>query len=491
MARVHSGARYAPKHGQQYGEGFQFRSPQEFSYSHGPWDSIMPKGDRDLPRNALKTMSDGLISEGMIKAGWSKEVIEFDNRKLLGVYEMEFSQIANHVIFWTDTITEFLHVGLTAVAFSLDYETTLTALGSPIVAVPWQNELYFSSTELGQIYKMDVTDGTVTAVAGTVGAEFLVMLDNNLIEFYKVSGLYYEVAWSVDGNPSDWAGYGAGTNPMPNTIGTVRGVEVLGDSIVILGNSAALRMSSTGFVPAFRFADLVGYDGSPHRTSTSDGEYAYYMNFSGKLLRYNMSQSEPVGEGEDTFNASTVLYFSKRLNRIVVSSSDPECTLLLDPDNGKWNSTLDDVWTHMADSPRNGGLIGSMILYSASDSAYTITILQRVADGYLQPELTTGFSRFPVVIHIHYVDIIFASAPTSIPVLTMEYEYEDGSLDTYTSEGQIMNTYIRYWFDLPAQAARFIMTRNEDDVIGWSFNTAITQLNVMARSTTDEQITQA
>jgi hypothetical protein len=493
VARVRSGARYAPRFNEQYGEGFQFRPPQLFGFSFGPWDSIMPKGERDLPRTSLKTMNDGLLDDGMLKAAWSKEVLPFSNRKLLGAYEFELSQLAYHTIFWIDIVTGFLHVGFTAVSVSYDYVTTLTPLGTPIVAVPWQNELYFTSTELGGVYKIDINTGTVTLIPGTVGYEFLLMIDNNLVGIFKNAGLYYQVEWSVDGDPADWTGYGAGSNPLPNAMGAVKGFELLSDSGVILGASSAVRMVPTGFVPAFRFDDLRGYDGTPHNSTTSDGEYVYYVNYNGKLLRYDMAQSSPVGGGEDAFVSTPKIYFSRRLNRVVVSTSNPLCTLFLDPDNGRWNSTLDDNWTYMADSPRNGGLIGSIILYEVAAESYIITILQRITAGYLQPEFTTGTIRFPTPVHIFWLDIVYAVLPNSValPIATVAYTAEDGSnLSVDAVVERRPDNIERIWLDIPVWTLTLVVTRDlVDPPPIWSFDTAIERIDVAGRSLTNEPVT--
>lgn len=450
----------------------------------------MPKGERDLPGSVLSTMSDGILSDGMLKAGWSKEVLPFADRKLLGVFEFELSQIVYHVIFWINTNTDFLHIGFTSLAVSYDHITTLSSIGSPIVAVAWQNELYFTSTGLPSVYKIDATTGVLTPIAGTVGYEFLLMINNNLVGIYKNAGLYYEVQWSVDGDPGDWTGYGAGFNPLPNAMGSVKGFELLGDSAVILGASGALRMAPTGFVPSFQFTDLSGFDGTPHKATTSDGEFVYYVNYTGKLLRYNMSQSVPVGEGEDTFNSNPALYFSRRLNRVVISTSDPTCTLFLDPDNAKWNSTLGSSWYMIADSPRHGGLIGSLILYDVAATSYTITILQRVTASYLQPEFTTGKIRFPTPVHVYYLDIIYVVLPDDplVPTVTVECEAEDGSVIEVVATVERIGDKDRCWVDMPVWAATMIVTRPE---LGstWDFNTAISHVDGYGRSLTNEPVT--
>lgn len=461
MARLRSNARQAPRfqnQGQgQYESGYQFRTPTRAVPKLGPWDRVHPKGRRDLPQNVLNKLQDGLLIDGMIVPSWLRTVGGSQSHKVLGAFEFRLLAGTYHAIFYSDaSAANELKFELTSLTTSINVATGVVLNDEGVTATGWQNRIYFSHKNLTAIYSYDVLTNVVSAIASTFGAEFLFMLDNNLVGIYK-NGIPYQVSWSVDSNPSDWTGYGSGAKIIPGAIGEVMGfghmLQGRTASVLIAGSAYGIVMSPTGFLPAFRFDTAPGFNGLLYKNAIdSVNDTIYYINIERRLTAYTPGEMRKAGEGEDAFDNETLVYYSRRLDSIVVSCPD-RGTYMLNYETNQWVSKLEEVWDYVTDSP-SGTAVGMLVgLVNDGVNTHTRTTLDAGAATYTLPEFKTGMTRFQQPVMVNYVDIQHTDLITYAPLAEINCLLGDGSIltidfdETRRSQIQIQGPVARYWID--------------------------------------------
>ena len=460
MARIRSSPRDSAKHsGQQWGSGYQYRPPQRIAPKLGdPWDRILPHGRRDMPPNALAELEDGIIIDGLIFPAWTRKLTQGLSNVILGVYDMNLINDTYHTVFYKDVAdANKLKLSVTdSNNATVTKDTLLTAGTNRVVAVAWQNTVIFAGEDLAGIYAYDVLTDTLTTYASTpANVKYLYDLGNNIHAVYR-SGSAWMDAWTVDSAPSDWAGVGAGSHVIPGRVGDVMGTGKLGESVIVMGSRGGEIVSSTGTLPAFQFSEAPAFNGTPyeHAMASANG-LVYYIDYERNLTAYQLGEMIKLEMGEARFKTeSPVVYYSKNLNLVVVSSDSPEeVTLFLNPNTQQWVSSFADYWSYVADSPV-GGVLGQVVGYSNVDaSSHERIILDMTATTYAQPKYVTGLLYLTQPIHVHYVELVHTGNLTYAPLLTVRRLLSDGSFaedvfdESNRSDIQVLGRTARYYID--------------------------------------------
>lgn len=460
MARLRSSPRHATRHsGAQYEAGYQYRNPEIIVYRYGPWDRVLPLGRRDLPKNALAGLQDGVLIDGMIFPAWTRYQTNHLSQTVLGAYELELIENTYQAIFYRDRADlDKLKISYERSGFSAVFDTGLSVLEGRVSAVGWQNKIFFTHPSLTGVYRFDPLAGTMDSViAGTQGGEHLFVLDNNLVEVFK-SGSAYVVRWAVDSDPMNWNGWGSGQYVVPGHIGRVQSIGLLKDQAMILGSASAITMRSTGTLPPFRFADAHGFPGVVYKDAALGvGNTIFYIDYERRLAAYKNGENQPVGLGEARFETAPLLYHSRRLDLLIVSTINPEHTLFLDVNTLQWVSDLAESWTHASDVPTVSP-IGAVIGFQNNGADHIRTVLNIGGDTFAMPEARTGLTRFGSYHQIHRIDVAHTDVVQYAPLLEALRLQENGQFST-TSYGElrrddirIIGQVARYYIDAPALA---------------------------------------
>lgn len=257
MANRRQSPRDAPRHtGESWERGHELRREQEFAVSYGPFESIQLRGFAGKPnRNQCVSGTNALIQRGAVYP-LGEKVTE----TLTGHYFSWMPQT-----FWLDGLETLVIPGLDSggsIIFTwIKSDTTTgtydTGISSSITApfdmVAWGNDIYFVYGT-GSVVKYDPSAGSHSTVSGSPSAgEFIFVTDNNLCVAYQSSNVW-TVAWSIDGDPTDFSSVGSGSAPAPRDLGELNAVSNYNNIVALQFSHGAWVMSSTGGLPAFRFA---------------------------------------------------------------------------------------------------------------------------------------------------------------------------------------------------------------------------------------------
>jgi hypothetical protein len=464
MARVRSGARNAPRFDGQYEEGYQYRAPQEFSLTFGPWQGIMPgnmtavgaaENEIVMPRDMLRSAKFAVVERGIVRPRYSIEGglgSGASARQLLGVYALSLVTGMHHVVFYRLLSDDTLYVRLRSEAGATLLNTGITGITSTVYCTSWQNRIFFSNTDMVGIYTFDVTAMAVAQILFTVGSNFLFVIDNNLCEVYKATNRW-EIRWSVDSLPLDFASYGAGIAQLCTA--DVMTVERVNDSAYIMGAVEGEMMSATGFIPAFRFDELTGFTGMPFSNcSATDGSVVYYINYQLRLSAYVLGNETTLGNGEDVLTDDVRLYYSHRLKKLSVAMD--EYMLLMDTTTGIWvsgpltNGT--GRYVYMADTPDipvagNGDYLAAYYIIEPDEYAADV---YNASPETTTPSISTGVENFDGPMMIHNIDVFLVRDENLNGRLTVSYRDIDDQLRSVTLTPDSIvdgSRRVRFWFD--------------------------------------------
>lgn len=354
MARIRGGARDASRHtGRIYGRGYRYSYPDPFHVSLGPWTSVWPLGDRNVPPEALQALHNGVLRDGAVYAAWEETITTIANQTVVGAYEFGLLNKTYRFIFYidgadSDKLKVTYHDGTT----STTVDTTLTPTSPHVVAVPYQDKLYFSFDGAAGVYELDTTNDTSAVVSGSpANAEFLLMISDVLVAVY-LSGSSYIFGWTVNADPTDWSGTGSGTNPIPGHLGRPQGFVKYNQDGLLITNFGAVQASPTGrSSPAFRFDQREEISGATWTYAVvGDGAKIFYVG-KDRLLRAYDGRAKIVGTGGKQFTNSVNMLLSERSKMVFVSDPTDDETFMLGMDTLEWISNKDIGWDWMTDAP--------------------------------------------------------------------------------------------------------------------------------------------
>jgi hypothetical protein len=319
----------------------------------GPWSSVWPLGNRNVPPSALQKLHNGILRDGAIYAIWRETISTIASKTVVGEYEFGLLNKVYRFTFYLDLgdsnkLKVTYHDGTT----STTVDTTLTPTTPHVVAAPYQDKLYFSFDGAAKVYELDTTNDTSAAVAGSpANAEFLLMIDDVLVAVY-VSGSSYLFGWTVNADPTDWSGTGSGTNPIPGHLGRPQGFVKYNQDGLLLTNFGAVQMSATGrSSPAFGFAQREEIAGVQWTYAVaSSGAKIFYIGKDRLLYAYD-GQARSVGTGGKLFTNIVNMLLSERSKMVFVSDPTAGETFMLGLDTLEWVSNKDTGWNWMTDAP--------------------------------------------------------------------------------------------------------------------------------------------
>lgn len=459
MALWRSGARNAPRHtGREYGRGFQFGYPDRDTLRFGPWDSVWPLGDRDLPQNVLHSLKDGILVDGVILPVWNRSVSTNLNQFIVAASEMSIVGDRYSVILFRDAGS--------ANALKAKYDngvvsgidiSAITVGPERISMAPWQRYVYFVSPTIGSVQRYSPVDNAFATIAASpLNGIFAFILNNNLV-IIRANGDIYEAVWSVDSLPEDFAGAGSGAAVLTG-IGEPRGFGIINDRAIIIGSAGAKVMVPTGGLPAFAFQDVSAIEGTPFEHAvTSSEDKVFYFGYDYQLRAYTEGGVRVIGDGEGRLQGTPRIYYSRRLGRLVVSLVGQDVTLFLDVETGKWVSDLDVSWDFITDSPvvdATGLVLG--LANSGNNHDETVLNLQP-AGLYTLPRISFGLVTLPQEFVLEHIDIQRTNKNSPQPlVMTLERvtgrDFEQNDLYDgveYASIAEIGEK-IRYHINRPA-----------------------------------------
>ena len=303
LASRHSAGRSSST-AKRFESGYQYSYPQDFHVTLGPWDRIWPLGTRNAPPSVLQALHDGMLRDGAIYGVWRQVDSTVSSAEVVGLYEFSLLSVVYRILFWRDTAAGVLKVmyddGSTTTTVSAGVSP---ASGIHVVAAPWQDKLYFTWDGAASIYELNTTTDAVAAVAGSpASAEFLLFINDQLIAIY-LSGISYLVAWTVNADPTDWAGAGSGSTPVPGEMGRPQGLVEYKQDGMLITRHGAVQISATGTSsPSFRVTKRQDITGAiwTHRV-VSDGDQIFYVTNDRQLAVYDSAERR-VGEGGETFD---------------------------------------------------------------------------------------------------------------------------------------------------------------------------------------------
>jgi hypothetical protein len=356
VAKIRGGARGASRHSSRrgYGRGYQYSYPQPFNTSLGPWSSVWPLGNRNVPPSALQTLYNGVLRDGAVYAIWKESTSTISNRFVIGEYEFGLLDKTYRFTFYLDAddsnkLKVTYHDGTSGTTV----DTTLTPSStSHVVAAPYQDKLYFSFVGATSVYVIDTTNDTSAAVSGSPAkAEFLLMINDVLVAVY-ISGSSYLFGWTVNANPQDWSGTGSGTNPIPGHLGRPQGLVKYNQDGLLLTSFGAVQVSATGrSSPAFGFASREEIAGVqwPHAV-VSSGAKVFYIGRDRLLYIYD-GQARTAGTGGKLFTNVVSMLVSERSKMVFISDPTDDESFMLGLDTLEWVSNKDAGWDWMTDAP--------------------------------------------------------------------------------------------------------------------------------------------
>jgi hypothetical protein len=498
MARVRSGARNAPRFNGQFSEGYQFRNPQELVVTYGPWEGIIPNAIenngldtslRIIPRNMLHQARYCILEQGVIRPRYRATAgpVSDTPRQLLGVHALGLLGGAYHAIFYRLVADDTLYVDIYSDTGVITLNTALTGVTTTVYATSWQNSIMFSNVALGAIFTYDVVNNVLNQIPFTVGADFIFVLDNNLCEVYK-SGSNWEIRWSVDSLPQDFLNYGSGIAILETV--DVRSVEIINNVCYIMGSVDGQIIRPTGSLPAFRFDIMTGFNGMPYsHKSTNDGNTLYFIGYQKRVVMYAGGQERLLTSGEDLLTETSLLYYSRRINKLVVAIRD--YLLLLDTATGMWVSGpipngAAVAYAYLADSPRiplTGAGDYLCAYYTITATSYNSGALN-ISVSTSTPIVAVGLDSFGGPARIFNIDVFLTKTVDQSSSMNVTYTDElDGERVIVVSPTPMdaSSMRIRFWLDITARAISFTFT----PLNPWSKDAGISHIEMRSRMLTN------
>jgi hypothetical protein len=253
----------------------------------------------------------------------------------------------------SDYITVWTYDGSSAV----EHASTLVSASERVESVVYGDDVYFTHSGIGSVYKYTKSGPTFAAVSGSPGAgEFIFVLGNNMCVIkYNTTDDVWEVYWAVDSDPSDWSSVGSGNNVIPPQYGDVQGVGFLGESAVIICELGAYMMTPSNTIPAFNFDGVPEVEGCLVKYGVATGGGSIYYTGRGYYpMRYSGGNPTPVSPRSGTRE----LWSSRAFGCIVDRSSSNSNAKLIDYATGLFvGATLStDYFDFFCDGPAASSL---------------------------------------------------------------------------------------------------------------------------------------
>jgi hypothetical protein len=344
MAIWRSGARIASRHtGREYDRGFQFRYPKRVDLTFGPWASVSPFGDRDIPPDNLKSLQNGQIVSGSILPLWYRGATVTTATRIARAAKMIAISAANNaqcgVILYTDVATGN---GTLTVESCFDV-SRFDSFGTPMPTgnwdfTAWGNYIYIVNDQYTSVLRFDLITRTFSVITSMTGnGKKIFVLDNNVVIVKHVAGSTCVASWSVDGLPEDFSSVGSGSATLLN-IGTLRGVAVLSDRAFIVGSNGCVTMIPTGGLPAFAFRDLGDIIGTPFdNTIEAAGNAVVYFGHDRRIYRVTGTSIDLLNHGlGDLVYGNICTCYLRNLNVLAIGIPAEARFLLLDVATGRW-----------------------------------------------------------------------------------------------------------------------------------------------------------
>ena len=427
MARIRGGARSASRHSGRagYGRGYQYSYPRSFNATLGPWSSVWPLGNRNIPPNALQTLYDGVLRDGAIYAIWKEDVTTVASRTVVGEYEFGLLNKTYRVTFYLDGgDSDKLKVTYNDGTTSTTVDTTLTPTAPHVVAAPYQDKLYFSFDGAAGVYELDTTNDTRAIVSGSpANAEFLLVVSDVLIAVY-LSGSSYLFGWTVNAALTNWSGAGSGTNPISGHLGRPQGFVEYNQDALLLTNFGAVQMSPTGrSSPAFGFADRKEIIGVQWIYAVvSSGSQIFYIGKDRRLYMYD-GRARLVGTGGKLFTNTVNMLLSQRSKMVFISDPTAEETLMLGLNELEWISNKNAGWDWMTDGP---GLATEGFVYGINNGTtdYEQHAFDLASATPSTPFVRTGSYYIGREVWLNQIDLVRTEADSpSFPVMELIMSY--------------------------------------------------------------------
>ena len=473
MAMWRSGARTASRHfGRQYDRGYQFRYPTRLELILGPWDSVWPFHDRDIPKNVLSSLMDGVLKDGVIFPLWAREE----------------SSVVDPLSVWTVAGSEEVSIGSTRYGITvsrapssdvkIDFNNELGVSGTDtftyhlppggtVDMAAWQQVVYMVQPGWAEVKKYSPIAHTLTAVAGSpLDGKYIFILNNNLVVIRK-NGAIYEAVWSVDSLPEDFTGAGSGAAVFPN-IGEIRGVGVLTDRALIIGSAGAIVMVPTGGLPAFAFQEVTAIPGTPYDNAvTQSHDTIFYYGYDRKLYGYSDGGIRQLGVGEAVIVDDPRMFYSKRLGLLVVTLPTASKTLFLDVNTGKWVADLDRAWHYFSDQPA-AHKAGRVFGFFNTSSGYDLSTMDLDPLNPTLPRVVIGNLDLQEEWTITHVDIHRTNVDSPVPLkLDLELRTQFDALilkrfgPGFSTDVREIGHHLRYYVGLPALSINLTISAEE------------------------------
>lgn len=459
MAKIRGGARSASRHsGRKYGRGYQVSYPRPFNASLGPWNSVWPLGNRNVPPSALQTLHDGILRDGAIYAIWKETISTITSKTVVGEYEFGLLNKTYRFTFYLDgadsnKLKVTYHDGTT----STTVDTLLTPTTPHVVAAPYQDKLYFSFDGAAKVYELDTTGDAVAAVTGSpANAEFLLMINDVLVAVY-LSGSSYLFGWTVNADPTDWSGTGSGTNPIPGHLGRPQGFVKYNQDGLLLTNFGAVQISSTGrSSPAFGFAQREEIAGAQWIYAVvSSGAKTFYIGKDRLLYAYD-GQARTVGTGGKLFTNTVNMLLSQRSKMVFVSDPTDDESFMLSLDTLEWVSNKDAGWDWITDAP---GVAAEGFIYGVKNGAtdYVQHAFDLASITLTKPFISTGSYYIGREVWLNQIDLIRTEADSpGFPALDLIMSYGRNQqatkvFDTSVTEIENEGEFVTYRPNHPAK----------------------------------------
>lgn len=479
MARNRQDPRAAARHtGDLWQRGYQYQTDQNFIIRFGPFHGLAYTVPAGQETQYLRTCVHGVIRKGVVYPAWattaSSETPALDRSYRPRNFYIDGGEVMVH----PGWLSSNDHVNFTSFNGSLtetNFDTGKSATGVDVDFTAWGNDIYYVTGASGgsSVAKYDISGASTSDLAGSpTGGSFIFVLDNNLCVVYKSSNVWY-MSWAADGDPMDWTGPGAGTNPIHMEIGDVVGHVHLNGDVFLIGRNGAVRVQSTGTLPVFRFSIEPTFPGAySHGAVASASNRIYYV---GRDLQPAVWENGSVQAlGADAFvitNNAPLVSVVKELNAVVFSgywgSSTRSRALFFDYTTGEavaeWFLQSFRVG-YVASSPSS--TVPGVYIYSGdfgggSDSGDYQRLDRETTGGGTadDPSITTHYVQLGHRVHIQRIELLWqpwiddaASAPN--PTVTLTY-LQSGTSTAVTGTLQGTSTARRMTYDISVVADNF------------------------------------
>lgn len=489
MARLRSSAMLAPKHtGEQYTRGYQYRPPVPWRETLGPWTSVWPLGNHNIPKDALHTLHDGILLDGAIRPIWSVATATVNDRQVVGDYEFQILSTRYRFTWYID------HADADKLKITRDDGTSTSTVDTGltpgptihVVAAPWQNVVYWSYQASGSILKLVVATMVHSSVAASpANVEFMLVLDNNLTVI-RQSGNTFIFQWSVDSTPEDFAGAGSGNFPLDTQHGRPQALLPFRADGMILHSFGGTAVIPTGTAsPAFRKEDRSDLSGALWtHVAASSGARLYYVS-PDRLLRVYDGGERFAGTGQDrtlrsvdgaegrggigaaALQQQVVLFYSQRMNMLFMSDVVNQHTDILDDDVNNWVANKDAGWHWITDSPSatiEGKIVG-VRNDSVGEDYFTHTFELNPAI-FAVPRIKTGRYYIGREVWFTQVDVIRLDEGTPAQLaMTLKVNRGDNQESDILFAGALkiheQGTFFSYYPNTPAKIYQIELSINQ------------------------------